>query len=66
MTGSIADLVQDWKRSKDALQDQVNLMDRDPVFPDATLSPAQRNSLRSEIELIIHRYDQLILQHSRH
>ncbi|NTG68246.1 hypothetical protein [Rhizobium rhizogenes] len=65
MPTTIADLAEGWKRSRDALQDQVNLMDRDPIFPEATLSPAQRNGLRSEIELIIHRYDQLILQHSR-
>ncbi|NTH65308.1 hypothetical protein G6L33_15735 [Agrobacterium rhizogenes] len=63
MPTTIADLAEDWKRSRDALQDQVNLMDRDPIFPDATLSPAQRNGLRSQVQLLITRYDELIIQY---
>jgi hypothetical protein len=60
---TIVDLVEDWKRSRDAHQDQVNLMDRDPIFPDATLSSTQRNSLRSQMKLLIARYDELIIQY---
>ncbi|WP_267550477.1 hypothetical protein [Rhizobium rhizogenes] len=63
MPGTIADLVEDWKRSRDALQDQLNLMKANPIFPDASLSEKQRDGIRSEIELLIARYDNLIIQY---
>lgn len=63
MPTTITDLAEDWKRSRDSLQEQLNLMKANPYFPDAILSDAGRNGIRSEIELIIGRYDQLILQY---
>ncbi len=63
MTITIADLQEDWRRSRDALQDQLNLMKQDPFFPGASLTESQRNGLRSQIELLIARYDDLIIQY---
>lgn len=56
-------LVDDWKRAREALQAQLDRMNDDPVFPNATLSKEQRAEVARELLGLMARYDHLIERH---
>jgi hypothetical protein len=53
-------LVDDWKRSREALRKQLSGMNDDPTFPIGTLSTDERAEVARELLAIMARYDHLI------
>lgn len=60
---TIANLRDDWGRARAALVEQLTLMERDPVFPDANLAPGQRERIADHIRNAISEYDALLAEH---
>jgi hypothetical protein len=60
MSASMHSLVDDWKRSRDALQAQLTQMNDDPAFPITTLSEQERAEVARELLALMARYDHLI------
>ena len=61
MAVTIDDLAQDWRRARDALTDQLRLISEDPIFPAAGQSDADRRAMVQELELLVARYDNLLM-----
>jgi hypothetical protein len=53
-------LVDDWKRSREALQAQLDRMNDDPAFPVSTLSTDERAEVARELLGLMARFDHLI------
>jgi hypothetical protein len=53
-------LVDEWKRSREALQAQLERMNDDPVFPVSTLSTEERAEVARELLGLMARFDHLI------
>jgi hypothetical protein len=60
MPATMNDLVVDWRRSRDALSEQLRLMNNDQAFPDVTLSVDARASVARELLGLMARFDHLI------
>jgi hypothetical protein len=60
MSTAMNSLVDDWTRSRDALQAQLDRMNEDPAFPIATLSKEERAEVARELLALMARYDHLI------
>lgn len=60
MSTAMNSVVDDWKRSRDALQHQLDRMNADPEFPISTLSADQRAEVARELLGLMARYDHLI------
>jgi hypothetical protein len=60
MSAGMHSLVDDWKRSRDALQAQLSRMNDDPEFPITTLSDEERAEVARELLALMARYDHLI------
>lgn len=60
MSTAMNSVVDDWKRSRDALQAQLDRMNDDPMFPIATLSEEERAEVARELLALMARYDHLI------
>ena len=63
MAITINDIRQDWQRAKEALVGQLNLMERDPIFPDASLSPVERERIADHIRKAIAEFDALLAEY---
>jgi hypothetical protein len=64
MSSVINSLVDDWQRSRDALQGQLSHMNDDPAFPAGTLSKEERAEVARELLALMARYDHLIERYS--
>lgn len=64
MSAAMNSLIDDWKRSRDGLQEQLNRMNNDPTFPIGTLRDAERAEVVRELLALIARYDHLIQRYS--
>jgi hypothetical protein len=60
MSATMNSVVDDWRRSRDALQAQLNRMNDDVAFPIATLSIEERAEVARELLALMARYDHLI------
>jgi hypothetical protein len=60
---TIANLAEDWRRAREALVDQLALMERDPIFPDANLSPDGRDRIADHLRNAISEYDALLAEY---
>lgn len=57
-------LIDDWKRSREALQAQLDRMNDDPVFPISTMSAEERAEVARELLGLMARFDHLIEKYS--
>ena len=60
MSSPMNSLVDEWKRSRDALQAQLERMNDDPAFPVSTLSTEERAEVARELLGLMARFDHLI------
>jgi hypothetical protein len=60
MSTAMNNLVDDWVRSRDALQAQLDRMNEDSAFPIDTLSEEERAEVARELLALMARYDHLI------
>lgn len=60
MAITMNDLREDWQRAKKAMVAQLDLMHRDPVFPDVNLSQVAREQIINHIGRAISEYDALL------
>ena len=53
----------DWEVAKGALVAQRELMERDPVFLDATMAAEQKRKLLDQLNRLISEYDELLREY---
>ena len=63
MAITMNDLREDWRRAKKAMVAQLDLMQRDPVFPDVNLSQVARERIINHIGRAISEYDALLAEY---
>lgn len=62
MPVTLKDLADEWRCQQDLYRAQIELM-KDGVFPDHRLSEFERNDVRSSLELMIARFDELLVKY---
>jgi hypothetical protein len=56
----VAQWVRAFVEARDALQSQLDLMDRDPVFPDMNWTAPQRAEFATHLRAAIDHYEQML------